>query len=81
MNVLDQYIHRKSPIDIPEIRYDYDGSNNLIYQGWGIGKDNPGTDTNHWIVAKYTYDGNNITRVQALTDVNWDDRASHDWPA
>ncbi len=35
----------------------YDGSNNLIYEAWAV----PGASTADpvWLIAKYTYDGNN----------------------
>lgn len=59
--------------------YDYDESNNLIYEGWAL----PAKDTSDlvWCIKKYTYDGSNLTAEQwanGNTDFvnSWDDRAS-----
>ena len=58
---------------------DYDGSNQLIYQGWA----KPGTATSDasWVIARYTWSsGLNTKREWASGNHNfnkvWDDRAS-----
>lgn len=59
--------------------YAYDGSNNLIYEGWAL----PGAASSDakWAICKYTYSGSNQTGGQwangSTEEVNiWDNRAS-----
>lgn len=67
------------PQDAFDIRYDYDGSNNLIYEGWAA----PGSLTTDavWAIRKMTYTGTNVVLKQwangntAQANV-WNNRAS-----
>lgn len=60
-------------------RYDYDGSNNLIYEGWAM----PGelSSAASWAIVKNTYTGSNLTQSQwcagnpELVNI-WDNRAA-----
>ena len=59
--------------------YDYDGSGNMIYEGWAV----PGTPASSpaWAIRKYTYSGGLLQTSQwaygtsALSFV-WNNRAS-----
>lgn len=61
-------------------RYDYDGSNNLIYEGWA----SPGKKSSDaaWAIVKNTFTGNNLTLSQYPTITGpeftaiWDNRAT-----
>ncbi len=63
-------------------RFDYDGSGNLIYEGFAWAAGNFATSVANWAVKKYTYNGSNqLTLVQwangASTQNNiWDNRAA-----
>ncbi|MGA2714514.1 MAG: hypothetical protein ABSG41_15525 [Bryobacteraceae bacterium] len=64
------------------MRYDYDGSGNLIYQGWSPAQWASATSAAAWAVKKYTYDGSNrLTLAQwangCADSVNiWDNRTT-----
>lgn len=45
-------------------RYDYDGSSNLIYEGWAKASLGAATSAASWAIKKYTYTGSNLTLVQ-----------------
>lgn len=76
MSIADHYLIRGMSTSIPEQRFDWDGNGNLIYQGWAH-KRNVATSAPQWMVAKLTYDASNqVTRIQILQNVIWDDRAS-----
>ena len=58
---------------------DYDGSGNLIYEGWA----DPGTATSAalWVIKRYVFTGSNLTSYSfadgnASADNIWDNRAS-----
>lgn len=61
-------------------RFDYDISNKLIYRGVNIGHDAAvaGTD---WFVWKFTYVGENVTRIEGPLVGSWTGRASIAWGA
>lgn len=76
MSVIDHYLIRGMSTSIPEQRFDWDGSGNLIYQGWAH-KRNVATSAAQWMVAKLTYNGSNqITRIQVLENIVWDNRTT-----
>lgn len=59
--------------------YAYDGSNNLIYEGWAV----PGTATSaaKWTIRQYNYTGGLLTSAlwadgNIAQDNVWDNRAS-----
>ena len=60
-------------------RFDYDGSNNLLYKGRAL----PGSASSDaaWAIQKYTYTGGNLTLIQWANGDNalnkiWDNRAA-----
>jgi len=58
--------------------YDYDGSNNLIYQGRAVGGSSKASAV--WQIKKFSYTGSNLTDIQwaggdQAFDNVWDDRA------
>lgn len=66
-------------------RYDYDGSSNLIYEGWAKASLNAATSAASWAIKKYTYTTSNLTLVQwspldsfgiPKENQTWDDRAA-----
>ena len=63
-------------------RYDYDGSNNQIYEGWADNSvASPLTSAAVWAIKKKTYTGSNKTIEQwadgnSQEDNAWDQRAS-----
>ncbi len=60
-------------------RYDYDGSGNLIYQGFAISRRNPLTSDAVWAIKKFTITGSNTTLSQwSLGGESsiWDNRAT-----
>jgi hypothetical protein len=64
---------------VPEERYDYDASSNMIY--YGIGPNASPTSAPNWHINKMTYDGSNrIIRTQTLFNQIWDNRATLAWP-
>ena len=64
-----------------DIRYEYDGSGNVIYKGATIFH-KAATDTEVWVVWKYTYDvSDNVTRIEGPLAGTWDGRASLEWSA
>lgn len=60
-----------------EVRYD---ANDALpnYVGTAAVNGTP-TSANAWVIYKYTYSGSNVTRIQKLSNVAWDDRASLSW--
>jgi hypothetical protein len=63
---------------VPENRYDYDGSNQMIYHGI---HETPGAATSDgtWLIWKLTYTSTNLTRIQGPLKGSWDNRASLAW--
>jgi hypothetical protein len=59
-------------------RYDYDGSNNLIYRGYAL-KHKTATSDSEWYIWKYTYTGGNLTRMEGPLTGTWDGRAALSW--
>lgn len=61
-------------------RYDYDGSGNLIYEGFAVSRLNPLTSDSVWAIKKYTYAGGSLSLSQWASSgaaVNvWDNRAA-----
>jgi len=62
-------------IDSKDVRYDpddtlptYIGINQISYDA--------STSDNTWIIYKFTYSNNQVTRVQKQINVSWDDRAT-----
>lgn len=60
---------------IPDVKYEVDGSGNIIYEG--LYPPGAATSDNTWVIARYTYDGsNNLTDAKIRQKIAWDDRAS-----
>lgn len=62
-------------------RYDYDGSGNLIYEGWAPAFTGAATSAAVWAIRKFTYSGSNLTTIQwadgdERNNNVWDNRAS-----
>jgi hypothetical protein len=62
-------------------RFDYDGSGNLIYEGWARAQGNPASSSPVWAIKKYTYTSGNITLAQWASGNSaekqiWDNRAA-----
>lgn len=60
-----------------DVRYAYDGSDNLIYIGRHF-MHNAATTDEKWSIVKLTWDGGNISR-QEIIEGAWDNRASLAW--
>jgi hypothetical protein len=59
-------------------RFEYDGANLLIYKGSHPDHDADITDEN-WAVSKFTYDGDNVVRIEGPLIGSWDGRALLAW--
>lgn len=78
--------HQVAEVSLPATAYtriyDYDGSGNMIYEGWAQSIINPATSQSVWAIRKYTYNVSNyLTNVQwaagSTSESNiWDNRAS-----
>lgn len=69
--------HADSAGDINVELFEY-SSDLLIYRG--VNNDlNALTSADTWHIAKYTYTGTNVTQIEYISDVAWDDRATLDW--
>ena len=59
-------------------RFEYDGSNNVIYSGVHE-MHNVATSDIDWEIWKYTYSSSNCVRIEGPLRGAWDDRAILDW--
>lgn len=57
-----------------DIRFDADDSA-PDYIGLNAGSNSADTDSEDWIIIKFTYSGSNVTRIQKARG-SWDNRAS-----
>ena len=60
----------------PDVLFEYTGGV-LDYKGVHTSHD-PGTDDEGWTIYKFTWDGNDLVRLEKLTGA-WDNRATLDW--
>jgi len=58
-------------------RYDYT-SGNLDYKGSNVTHD-AATDAETWYIWKYTWNGDNVERIEGPLIGAWDNRATLDW--
>lgn len=68
----DVFAHRHMVVESnQQARWEYDGSGNTIYAGWGAR--GLATSSYGWLLQKITYVGNNPTVRQIAYD-SWDNR-------
>lgn len=58
-------------------RFDYEG-NNVVYKGLNV-THKAGTDSSTWYVWRYTWVGNNCTRIEGPLMGTWNGRADLGW--
>jgi len=63
---------------VQDNRYEYDGSDHMIYHGIHDTA-SVATSDGLWLIWKYTWTGTLVTRIQGPLKGSWDNRASLPW--